>query len=125
MKHLMDVSALVALLWENHEHHSAVKSWCAGKSLVLCPITELGFVRVSSSPAHNATVEEAREILADFIKARAPEFVAADLRVLDATAAPSSGKSTDWYLADLAVAHKMKWATLDTKAKHSAAVVIE
>jgi predicted nucleic acid-binding protein len=121
----MDVSALVALLWENHEQHSTAKSWCAGKSLVLCPITELGFVRVSSSPAHNATVEEAREILADFIKARTPGFIAADLRILDANAAPSSGKSTDWYLGDLATAHKMKWATLDKKAAHPAAVVIE
>ncbi len=121
----MDVSALVALLWENHEQHSTVKSCWAGKPLVLCPITELGFVRVSSSPAHNATVEEAREILADFIEAHAPGFVAADLRILDASTAPSSGKSTDWYLADLAVAHKMKWATLDKKAQHPAAVVIE
>ena len=121
---LLDVSALVALLWENHENHSKVKTWCEGKPLTLCPITELGFVRVSSSPAHNATVEEAREILSDFIKDRKPGFIVADLRVLKATAAPSFGKSTDWYLADLAVAHKMKWATLDGRAKHPAALVI-
>lgn len=124
MKVLLDVSALVALMWENHVHNVRVEAWAKGKTLVLCPITELGFVRVSSSPAHNATVNEAREILTDFIRDFSPEFIAADLRQLDTQAAPTSGKTTDWYLAELAEKHGLKWATLDESAAHPAALVI-
>ena len=124
MKVLLDVSTLVALLWENHVHHVCVEAWAKGKTLVLCPITELGFVRVSSSPAHNATVREAREVLADFIRDFSPEFFPADARQLDTKAAPASGKTTDWYLAELAEKHGLKWATLDQNAAHPAALVI-
>ncbi len=35
--------------------------------------------------------------------------------------APSAGKSTDWYLANLAKKHGMKWATLDKTAQPSGA----
>ena len=124
MKVLLDVSTLVALLWENHVHHVRVETWAKGKTLVLCPITELGFVRVSSSPAHNATVREAREVLGDFIRVSSPEFSPADARQLDTQAAPTSGKTTDWYLAELAEKHGLKWATLDQNAAHPAALVI-
>ena len=124
MKVLLDVSTLVALLWENHVHHVRVETWAKGKTLVLCPITELGFVRVSSSPAHNATVREAREVLGDFIRVFSPEFIPADACQLDTQAAPTSGKTTDWYLAELAEKHGLKWATLDQNAAHPAALVI-
>jgi predicted nucleic acid-binding protein len=86
---------------------------------VLCPMTELGFLRVVTSPAYNATMLQAQETLKDFLEKQSPEFIPADARALDGEPAPSSGKSTDWYLANLAKAHGMKWATLDTKANHS------
>ena len=121
---LLDVSTLVALMWENHVRNARVEKWAKGKTLVLCPITELGFVRVSSSPAHNATVSEARETLADFIRDFSPEFIAADLRQLDTPAAPTSGKTTDWYLAELASKHGLKWGTLDGNASHPSALVV-
>jgi len=121
---LLDVSTLVALMWENHVHNARVEKWAKGKTLVLCPITELGFVRVSSSPAHNATVNEAREILAEFIRDFSPEFVAADLKQLETEAAPTSGKTTDWYLAELAAKHGLKWGTLDKNASHPSALVV-
>jgi uncharacterized protein len=125
VKVLLDVSALVALLWENHVHNVRVEKWAKGKTLVLCPITELGFVRVSSSPAHNATVKEAREVLADFIRDFSPEFIPADARQLDTKAAPTSGRTTDWYLAELAQRHGLKWGTLDESTAHPAALVID
>jgi predicted nucleic acid-binding protein len=92
--------------------------------LVLCPIIELGFIRISTGPAFNATMEDARQALADFILDENPEFIPADIRALDGDPAPASGKTTDWYLANLADQHGMKWATLDTGAKHSAATVL-
>jgi len=39
-------------------------------------------------------------------------------------AAPSSGKTTDWYLANLAKRHGMKWATLDAGANHPNAELV-
>ena len=47
-----------------------------------------------------------------------------DASALDGAAAPSGGKSTDWYLANLAAKHGMKWATLDAGAKHQVAELI-
>ena len=124
MKHLLDVNTLVALIWPSHVHHVVAANWRRGKAIVLCPITELGFVRVSTSPAFNASMSDARKALSDFIRDEKPGFIAADTRALDGDPAPSSSKSTDWYLANLAVAHGMKWATLDGGAKHVAAVLV-
>jgi uncharacterized protein len=124
MKYLLDVSTLVALLWENHVHHRKVATWATGKTLIVCPITELGFLRVSTSPAFGATMRQARQILEDWLRKGNPEFVPADLRALKGDPAPSSSKTTDWYLANLAQEHGMKWATLDTAANHRAADLI-
>lgn len=124
MKHLLDVSALIALLWPSHVAHAQTRAWLKGKRVALCPITELGFVRVSTSAAFNLSMDDARKALADFIADEKPEFIPADIRALDGDPAPSSGKTTDWYLANLAAHHGMKWATLDQAAKHPAAVLI-
>ncbi len=123
-KYLLDVSTLVALLWQSHADNAKVTHWASGKSLVVCPITELGFLRVATSPAYNATMGQARRTLQHFLQQTAPEFVPADVRALEGSAAPTSNKTTDWYLANLAQAHGLKWATLDAKAKHPNAVVV-
>jgi uncharacterized protein len=50
---LLDVNALVALAWDSHVHHAAIRSWFEANSShgwATCPITESGFVRVSSNP---------------------------------------------------------------------------
>jgi len=124
VKYLLDVSTLIALVWPSHVHHAQVTSWKNGKALAICPITELGFVRVSTGPAFNASMVDVRRALADFIHDEKPEFVPADIRALDGDPAPTSRKTTDWYLANLARKHGMKWATLDLSAKHPAAVVV-
>ena len=60
MTYLLDVNALVALGFVNHEFHDRVVSWLrAQNSLVLatCSITELGFVRVLvQAPAYGFTL---------------------------------------------------------------------
>lgn len=124
MNYLLDVSVLVALLWPRHVHHKIANDWIAGKKLTLCPLVELGFLRVSTSPAFNATMTDARKALADFYRDSKPGFIAADIHALAGEIAPSSSKTTDWYLANLAVAHKLKWATLDNGAKHPAAELV-
>ncbi len=66
---LLDVNVLVALAWPNHVHHSAAVAWFTDhgpSGWATCPITESGFVRVSSNrraiPSARG-VPEALEIL--------------------------------------------------------------
>ena len=124
MKYLLDVSTLIALINENHVYHSLADQWSRDKELVLCPITELGFIRVYTG-AFKATMPEARQALRDFISYNSPGFVPCSTRVLYGPAAPNSAKTTDWYLANLAQKRGMKWATLDQGANHPAAELIK
>jgi len=114
----------VALIWPQHVHHKKAADWIIGKKVVLCLITELGFIRVSTSAAFNASMADARKALNDFIADEKPQWIPADLRALEGEIAPSSGKTTDWYLANLAAANGMRWATFDQSARHSAAELV-
>jgi len=124
MTYLLDVSTLLAWLWVDHEHHRRIVEWQKGKSIAVCPITELGFLRISTQPTFGATMDEAREMLAVWHKKVQPEYVPCDLKILDSTPAPTSGRTTGFYLASLADGHGMQWATLDENSKHEAAFVL-
>lgn len=67
MIYLLDVNALVALGFMNHEFHARVSSWIRSRNsprLASCSITELGFVRVlAQAPAYGFTVAQARTLL--------------------------------------------------------------
>lgn len=124
MTYLLDISVLLAWLWDQHENHRRVLAWESGQSVATCPITELGFLRISTSPGFGATMDQARQMLQDWLQKRQVLFVPCDARALDGAAAPTSGKTTDFYLANLAAAHSMRWATLDERSGHPAAFVI-
>lgn len=52
MTRLLDVNVLVALAWPNHIHHARALSWFRAvrdEGWATCPVTESGFVRVSSN----------------------------------------------------------------------------
>ena len=124
-KYLLDVSTLIALLWDLHEHNGRVLHWqeSAGK-VAVCPISEIGFLRISTQPAFGATVEQARKMLRDWKAARKPEFVPCDIEALKTNAPKSGNQTTDFYLAGLAEKHGMKLATLENKMGHPAAFLI-
>jgi predicted nucleic acid-binding protein len=65
--YLLDINALVALGFINHEFHDRVASWVHSHnstSLASCSITELGFVRVlAQAPAYGFSVAQARTLL--------------------------------------------------------------
>ena len=126
MSYLLDVATLLALLWPDHVHNAKVTAWRQNKHLVLCPIAELGFIRVSTAPTghFNLAIADARKLLEDFIAKDKPGFIPCDLTAIKGVPAPTSGKTTDWYLANLAHAHKMKLATLDAGITHPAAELI-
>jgi predicted nucleic acid-binding protein len=122
--YLLDISVLLAWLWDTHEHHHRVLRWESGQAIAVCPLTELGFLRISTSATFGATMDQAREMLRDWLQQRQPLFIPCDIRALDGASARTSGRTTDYYFGNLAVAHSMRWATLDEHSGHPAASVI-
>ena len=109
MTSLLDVSALVARLIKSH-------------ALAVCPLTELGFLRVAC--ALGSTMDGARAVLAEFLMNESPMFIPCDRRALDSAGITSARKTTDIYLADLASSRGLRLATLDGGITHAAADLI-
>lgn len=120
MKKLVDASIVLAALIKEHPANAAARAWLKKSQPVLCPIVELAWVRVASR-TYGARIEDAVMHLRRFPWAG---WVPCDLSVADGQAAPTSDKTTDWYLADLAKKHGMKWATLDKRANHPNAELV-
>ena len=122
MKYLLDVNVLLAAIWANHSRHAETFAWLDGKSIVLCPLCELGFLRISThTKAINAPMDKARQLLRKFSTERQAERIHDDLPVLDSRPTTSE-QVTDHYLADLAASHGLKLATLDMNVEHAEVV---
>jgi predicted nucleic acid-binding protein len=95
-----------------------VQAWLRGKEVVLCPVSELGFIRISTNKrAIDAPMDRARQLLAKFSADRKADMIPDDLPALDSH--PRAAEQvTDHYLADLAAKHGFKFATFDTHIKH-------
>jgi toxin-antitoxin system PIN domain toxin len=69
---LLDLNALIALADHDHEYHEAIQNWfiSSGKAdWGVCPLTDAGFVRVTTNPAYRGptrTIAQATAILAEF-----------------------------------------------------------
>src|SRR5437867_12111655 len=101
-KHLLDVNVLLAAIWTNHSRHAETFSWLKGKAVVVCPLSELGFLRISTNKrVINAPMDQARELLERFLKERNVGRIPDDLPALS-SGARLSEQVTDYYLADLA-----------------------
>jgi uncharacterized protein len=119
-KFLLDVNTLLAGVWGHHSRHPEAFAWLKGKSSVLCPLAELGFLRISSNKkAINVEMEQAREALEKFCAERKAERIPDDLPALESHP-KTSEQVTDFYLADLAARHGMKLATFDEGLTHPA-----
>ena len=125
MTHLLDVNVLLAAIWDNHPLHERAFSGIKGRSIAVCPLTELGFIRISTNPkaTFNAPMDKARELLQRFIQERKANRIPDDLPALESKPAKSD-EVTDCYLAELAARHDMKFATLDERIKHPAVALI-
>ncbi len=124
MKYLLDLNVLIAGIWTSHDQHAAALRWLSGKQIVLCPLTELGFVRISTNKkVLNAAMDRTRELLAKFAVDANADRIAADLSALDSHPRKSD-EVTDYYLADLAAKHGLKLATLDGRLKHPSVEVV-
>lgn len=120
-RYLLDVNALVALGFKEHEFFERVAGWFQDlrrgeHELATCAITELGFVRVLSLPQYGLSVEESKVSLVRLKSSSQIEFVfVADNQ--DASRLPSWVKApkqvTDGHLVQLARANGAVFATLD------------
>jgi predicted nucleic acid-binding protein len=124
MKHLLDVNILIAGVVITHPQHAQTAGWIAGKSITLCPLSELGFLRVMTNPRTlGFTMADARRLLENFAAQNNAGRISDDLEALESHPR-TSGEVTDHYLADLAQKHGMKLATLDAQLNHPSAQLV-
>ena len=123
MRYLLDVNALVALGFLQHEFHRRVAGWVhtlglkAAPQLATCAITELGFLRVlAQAPQYGLTVAQARNLLLRLKAADTLQFTFLE-DAHDISQLPGWVKTpkqiTDGHLAQLAKANGAILATLD------------
>jgi toxin-antitoxin system PIN domain toxin len=118
---LLDVNALVALAWDSHVHHAAVRSWMAtnrSNGWATCPLTESGFVRVSSNPKvlpSSIGVEAARSVLDSLRASEGHRFLIDDVSLCDADVPKVHGhrQVSDAHLLALARRHRVRLVTFD------------
>jgi predicted nucleic acid-binding protein len=125
MTFLLDVNILIAAIWEDRADHARVNVWLPGKKTATCPISELGFLRISSGETFifRAEVEICKKWLGDFVQKHQCAFIPDDFPP-QKTSARTSRQLTDAYLAELAERHAMKLATFDTRISHHAVKII-
>lgn len=127
---LLDVNVLVALAWPNHQFHAAAQRRLrlTHERWATCAITQLGFIRVSSTPALVGAAQTPGEA------ARLLAAMTTDSRHVYLGSLPSpldfgdrqfdqilgSRQVTDVYLVNLARTHGVKLLTFDSKLRHLA-----
>jgi toxin-antitoxin system PIN domain toxin len=121
--YLLDVNVLIALAWPNHVHHSEARAWFNQKAVDrfrTCPLTQTGFVRISSNPAFASeavTPAGALNLLRRVCALPGHEFWPDDISLPEAHSAMARlfghRQVTDAYLVALAVSHDGILATLD------------
>lgn len=120
--YLLDVNVLLALAWPNHVHYREASDWFREKGagrFRTCPITQTGFVRISSNPAFTAeavTPAEALELLRRICALPGHAFWPDDVSLVEVDPAPRPAghrQVTDAYLLALTISHEGILATLD------------
>jgi toxin-antitoxin system PIN domain toxin len=121
--YLLDTNILLALAWPNHIHHEEVSGWFREKGadhFRTCPLTQTGFVRISSNPKFTAEAVspfEALDLLRRICALPGHQFWPDDLSLEAAPATVSRlggyRQVTDAYLLALAISHEGILATLD------------
>jgi len=121
VKYLLDVNALLALAHQDHADHEKASIWyreTAGvaSAFLTCPITELGFLRVSMQAGLSRNLDAAQDTLSGMKKSSRVRFVFVRDSVAVDKLPPyvrTPAQLTDGYLLQLAKANGAKLATLD------------
>ena len=120
MTFLLDVNLLMALLWEHPEQHQTARAWLRRvTAFATCPVSQLGFARVSSHPllGYSLLPDQAFGVLRRFLADSRHRFVPDDLnctdRVVRTDLMGGANQVTDPYLVALARQHGLTLATFD------------
>lgn len=122
---LLDVNVLVALAWPNHVHHDLALAWFeknSGFGWATSPVTQSGFVRVSSNRRvipEAKTPAEAMLLLERIASLPDHRFWEDDVSLVGSQAIARDRlvghrQVTDAHLLALAIRHEGRLATLDT-----------
>lgn len=123
---LPDTNVLLALAWPNHQFHATARHWFDTQTSLwcTCPLTQLGFVRLSSNPAftrHARTPLEAILLLREMVQHSRHRFLPDSEPVtsdgMEQVAGRTQGHQqvTDAYLLTLAREHGLTLATFDRR----------
>lgn len=115
------MNALVALAWDSHVHHVAMRAWFIANGdsgWATCALTESGFVCVSSNPKvlpSPVAVDDARAVLAALRGVAGHRFLANDVSLTDPDVPRIAGhrQVTDAQLLTLARRHGIRLLTFD------------
>lgn len=121
---LLDVNVLVALAWPNHIHHEHAARWFESQreqGWATCPVTQSGFVRVSSNRRivpEAKSPAEAVAVLTQLIRLSDHHFWHDDIafagsEFIDPDRILGHHHVTDAHLVALAIRHKGRLATFD------------
>ena len=120
---LLDVNMLIALAWPSHVHHRDAHAWFtkgASRGWATCPVTQCGFVRISSNPKiipEAVTPKEALGLLDQIVRHKSHVFWPDDIGLLDnhvpLDLLVGHRQVTDAYLLGLAIRRGGRLVTLD------------
>ena len=111
---LLDVNVLLGCGWKSHANHAALLDWLLQTpDWATCGITELGFVRISMTPAYQAMFDDARKSLMTLRELKGHRFLIDDVDAAALPAVTAYKDVTDAHLVTLAGRYGLKLATLD------------
>jgi len=114
MSHLLDVNLLLACAWSGHPAHTSVNRWLYSVAeFATAPPTQMGFLRVSMSPAYGASFADAKAALDAILRLKAHRFLTDSTRAQSLPPVSSGKDVTDAHLIRLAANSGVKLATLD------------
>jgi uncharacterized protein len=130
-RHLLDVNVLIALVEPGHGHHRKANQWfdsSSKNSLGICPLTEAGFLRVTTNPAFRPgprSLQQAKAILQALIDHPRYRYWEIGRNWVELTAPFASRilghqQVTDAYLLGLAVHQGGELVTFDGGLKYMA-----
>ena len=122
--HLLDLNVLIALMESEHRHYGMAQEWfnAAGRAdWAMCPLTEAGFVRVTTNPKYwpaPRTMGQARAVLQMLKEYPGYSYWRMDeswetLTKPFATRITGHQQVTDAYLLGMAIRRNAVFATFD------------
>ncbi|MFH1760530.1 MAG: TA system VapC family ribonuclease toxin [bacterium] len=121
---LLDINMLIALAWPSHIHHDIAHNWFLKNSKSgwsTCPLTQIGFIRISSNPKiipHAVSPAEAVASLYEMTEHKAHKFWPDNISIKDSAFLISDllfghRQVTDAYLLSLAIYNRGRLITMD------------